>query len=42
MCPRFFLPHTNSIETIETTETTETTEAKGIEGARKEGGCIRG
>ena len=39
MCPRFFWPHTNSIETIETTETTE---AKGIEVARKEGGCIRG
>lgn len=36
MCPRFFLPHTNSIETIETIE------AIGIEGARKEGDCIRG
>ena len=41
MCPRFFLPHTNSIETIETIETIGTIEAKGIEGARKEGDCIR-
>ena len=32
MCPRFFWPHTNSIETIETIEAIE---AKGIEGWRE-------
>ena len=37
MCPRFFWPHTNSIETmgaIETIETIVAIETKGIEGAK--------